>query len=81
MALMMYFVKSVRKEHKMVKKREKGFKNTQKYDIFKILDMIELLQMSKRQNQTLYVPKKSYRLAKQLLKAQKKADVIKIKTY
>jgi len=56
-------------------------KKASETDIFRILDNICLLQECKRENKTLYVPKRAYKEAKSILKAQKKYDEIKIKTY
>lgn len=51
------------------------------YDIFRILDLIELLQYNKSDRKVLYVPKKAYKLAKKMLKIEGKGDEVKIKTY
>ena len=56
-------------------------KKASKTDIFRILDDIMLLQECKREDKTLYVPKRAYKEAKSLLKAQDKEHLIKIKTY
>lgn len=60
---------------------QKGRKNCSKYDIFKILDAIEILQHNKSGREVLYVPKKSYRIAKKMLKIEGKGKNVKIKTY
>jgi len=65
----------------MPKKHRNRTENIEKNDIFKILDMIDLVQTTKKENQTIYVQKRYYKLAKQILKAEKKDSVIKIKTY
>ena len=52
-----------------------------KYDVFRILDLIELLQYNKSERKVLYVPKRAYKLAKKMLKIEGKADEVKIKTY
>ena len=52
-----------------------------KYDIFKVLDALEVLQYNKSEFKVLYVPKRAYKLAKKMLKIEGKADEVKIKTY
>ena len=52
-----------------------------KYNIERILDAIEVLQLNKSKMQVLYVPKRAARVAKQLLKIKGAADEVKIKTY
>jgi len=65
----------------MTKKHKNRAKNIAENDVFRILDMIDLVQTARKENQTIYVAKKYYQLAKQILKAEKKDSIIKIKTY
>ena len=55
-------------------------KKRRTYNIERILDAIEVLQFNKSGRKELYVPKRAYKIAKQLLKIKGQNDV-KIKTY
>jgi len=56
-------------------------KSTIKYNIERIFDAIEVLQLNKSKMKILYVPKRAAKVAKQLLKIKGIADEVKIKTY
>jgi hypothetical protein len=56
-------------------------KNCSKDDIFRILDSIEALQEGLKEQNTIYVPKRAYKVAKKMLKIEGKAGIVKIKTY
>jgi len=56
-------------------------KSTIKYNIERIFDAIEVLQLNKSKMKVLYVPKRAAKVAKQLLKIKGIADEVKIKTY
>ena len=64
-----------------MRNNSKKHDNTSKYDVFKILDAIEVLQFNKSDRKVLYVPKKSYQVAKKMLKIEGKAGEVVIKTY
>jgi hypothetical protein len=51
------------------------------YNMERILDAIEVLQYNKSERKVLYVPKKAYKVAKQMLKIKGSADEVTIKTY
>jgi len=52
-----------------------------RYNLERIFDAIEVLQLNKSRMKTLYVPKHAAKVAKQLLKIKGVADEVKIKTY
>lgn len=52
-----------------------------RYNLERIFDAIEVLQLNKSRMKTLYVPKRAAKVAKQLLKIKGIADEVKIKTY
>lgn len=60
------------------KYRKRDYKSI--YNIERIFDAIEVLQLNKSRKKVLYVPKRAYQTAKKLLKSEGKNDV-KIKTY
>ena len=51
------------------------------YNVERIFDAIEVLQLNKSKMKVLYVPKRAAKVAKQLLKIKGVADEVKIKTY
>ena len=51
-----------------------------KYNLERILDAIEVLQLNRSKMKVLYVPKRAAKVAKQLLRI-KGANDVKIKTY
>lgn len=55
--------------------------NIPEIDVFRLLDALEILQYNKSDRKVLYVPKKAYKIAKQMLKIEGKANEVTIKTY
>jgi len=64
-----------------MRKKHKNSNNMYEMDVFRLLDSLEVLQYNKSDRKVLYVPKKAYKIAKQMLKIEGKAGEVTIKTY